>query len=150
MFTIEAIPSCRIAYVRQVGPYGPANSQAMEALKSWARSRQLLVESAVLFGIPQDHPETTAPNKCRYDAGIVIPREYPLDDTVSDGELAGGDYAVFQAEHTAEGVQAAWAGIFPSLQQSHYQIDNKPIIERYTGRKLANHMCEICVPVKPL
>lgn len=50
---IENLPSYRIAYVRQVGPYGPANVQAMNTLKQWADKNQLLHESAILFGIPR-------------------------------------------------------------------------------------------------
>ncbi|HBI02613.1 MAG TPA: DNA gyrase inhibitor, partial [Paenibacillaceae bacterium] len=57
---IETLPNYRIAYVRQVGPYGPANIQAMETLKKWARENDL-IESSIILGIPQDHPETTPP-----------------------------------------------------------------------------------------
>ncbi|MEK4515636.1 GyrI-like domain-containing protein [Paenibacillus sp. FSL H8-0122] len=39
---LESIPAKRIAYVRQAGPYGPANVQAMEQLKGWAREQGLL------------------------------------------------------------------------------------------------------------
>ena len=50
---IENLPSYRIAYVRQVGSYGPANAQAMEMLKSSAPTKNLLTASTVLFGIPR-------------------------------------------------------------------------------------------------
>ncbi|MFC7560727.1 hypothetical protein ACFQ5D_00200 [Paenibacillus farraposensis] len=95
---METLPNYRIAYVRQVGPYGPA-------------------ESAILLGIPQDNPQTTPPEKCRYDACIVI---------------------------------AAWAEIFPTLHKMGFHIDNKPILEKYTGNMVNNDFCEICVPIKRL
>ncbi len=34
-FKVETIPSYRIAYMRRVGPYGPANHTVMENLKKW-------------------------------------------------------------------------------------------------------------------
>ncbi|MFJ7735660.1 GyrI-like domain-containing protein [Lysinibacillus sp. NPDC097287] len=146
----ETLPKYRIAYVRQVGPYGPANKQVMEKVKQWAGENNLLTESAIIFGIPQDHPEMTLPENCRYDACIVISKDYLIDDSIWEGELAGGEYVICKVKHTAEDIQKAWAEIFPTLQNSGYQIDNKPILERYTGEMINNHYCEICVPVRPL
>ena len=31
---LEALPGARVAYVRQVGPYGPANAAAMEQFET--------------------------------------------------------------------------------------------------------------------
>lgn len=149
-FTVEILPNNRVAYVRQVGPYGPANSQAMEKLKQWAESKNLLTESAVLFGIPQDPPETTLPENCRYDACIVIAEDFQIDDSICESELSGGTYAICTVKHTAEDIQIAWSEIFPALQSIGFQMDNKPIIERYAGSMINNDFCEICVPIKPL
>ncbi|AKG36456.1 AraC family transcriptional regulator [Paenibacillus durus] len=147
---VETLPNYRIAYVRQVGPYGPANTQAMEKLKKWAAEKNLLTESAIILGIPQDNPEITLPEHCRYDVCIVISKDYPMDDSIPVSELPGGKYVVFKVKHTAEDIQKAWAEFFPALQNSGYQMDNKPIMERYAGDMINHHFCEICVPVKPL
>lgn len=145
---LETLPNDRIAYVRQVGPYGPANAQAMEQLKKWAREHNLLTESAILFGIPQDNPATTLPENCRYDVCIVLSKDYQVDDSVDEGEFTGGSYVSFLIKHTAEDIQRAWTEIFPALQSSGYQIDTgKPIVERYTMEMISNHLCEICVPI---
>ncbi|PWW36699.1 MULTISPECIES: AraC family transcriptional regulator [Paenibacillus] len=152
-FYNENLPTSRIAYVRQVGPYGPANSQAMETLKTWARSKGLLTRSTILFGIPQDNPETTLPSQCRYDACIVISEEYGLDESaphLEEAELPGGPYLVCKVKHTAEDMKQAWTEIFPYLQSNGCIMDNKPIMERYAGDLLLLDFCEICVPVKPL
>ncbi|MFX3631355.1 MAG: GyrI-like domain-containing protein [Candidatus Pristimantibacillus sp.] len=145
---IESLPNYRIAYVRQIGPYGFANTQAMEELKKWALERNLLTESAIMFGIPQDNPQTTLPENCRFDACIVITKEYQISDSICETEFSGGEYLVIKVKHTAEDIQTAWAEIFPALHNSGYQIDNKPIIERYKGELIINDFCEICVPVK--
>ncbi|WP_145147294.1 GyrI-like domain-containing protein [Paenibacillus xylanexedens] len=147
---IETLPSYRLAYVRQVGPYGPANAQAMNTLKQWADKKQLLNESATLLGIPQDDPATTSPQKCRYDACIAITEsECAEDEYIEFGELSGGDYLICKVKHTAEDIQQAWSVIIPHLQTSGYRMDNKPVIERYRWELLHEHWCEICVPVRP-
>ncbi|MGF9966077.1 AraC family transcriptional regulator [Bacillus rhizoplanae] len=146
---VETLPKYRIAYVRQVGPYGPSNIQAMEKLKKWAKEKNL-IKSAIILGIPQDNPETTSPENCRYDACIVISKDYQIDNSICESELTGGKYVICKVKHTAEDIQKAWTEIFPTLQNSGYQIDNKPILERYTVDMINNDYCEICVPVKPL
>jgi DNA gyrase inhibitor len=147
---VDTLPSYRIAYVRQIGPYGPANVQAMEAIKRWAMGKGLLTESAILFGIPQDDPQATPPQKCRYDACIAIANEVAVDDCVSKCEVHGGQYVVFRIKHTAEDIQRAWAGLFPALHRMGYSIDSKPILEKYNGNMANNDYCEICVPIKML
>ncbi|MGE8207641.1 AraC family transcriptional regulator [Heyndrickxia sp. NPDC080065] len=146
-FKVETLPNYRIAYMRRVGPYGPANIEVMEKLKKWAKEKNLL-ESAILLAIPQDNPEKTLPENCRYDACIVISKDYQLDDSICETELSSGKYAIFKVKHTAEDIQKAYTDIFPSLQSNGYQIDNKPIMERYTVDMVNNHYCEICVPVE--
>lgn len=147
---VETLPNYRIAYVRQIGPYGPANLQAMQELKKWAMEKGLLTESAILFGIPQDNPQTTVPEKCRYDACIAITKDEQIDDLVCESEIDGGDYVIFTIKHTAEEVQRAWTEIFPAIHNMGYQIDNKPILEKYSGDMLKNDFCEICVPIIPV
>lgn len=144
---IEILPKYRIAYLRQVGPYGPANKEVMEKLKQWADEKNLLTESAVIYGIPQDHPVTTLAENCRYEACIVISNDLLLDDSVCESEQAGGEYIVCKVKHTAEDIKKAWAEIIPAILNSGYQIDNKPIIERFSLEMINNHYCELCVPV---
>ncbi|MED4571657.1 AraC family transcriptional regulator [Brevibacillus agri] len=147
---LETFPPYRIAYMRRVGPYGPANVEVMEELKKWARKNQLL-DSAILFAIPQDNPQTTAPEHCRFDACIVLSENAQLnaaDSAIREGELAGGNYLVFEVKHTAEDIQRAYTEIFPALHSNGYTMDDKPILEKYTGDLTTNPYCEICVPVK--
>lgn len=144
---VETFPTYRVAFMRRVGPYGPANMEVMEKLKTWAKENHLL-ESATLFAIPQDHPETTLPDHCRFDACIVIPTDYPIDDSVLEGELSGGTYLVYEVKHTAEAIQQAYPAIFQSLPSTGYQMDHKPIMEKYMGDITSHPYCEICVPVK--
>ncbi|OAS87965.1 MULTISPECIES: AraC family transcriptional regulator [Metabacillus] len=146
---VENIPKYRIAYVRQVGPYGPNNIQAMEKLKKWAEENNL-IKSAIILGIPQDNPETTLPENCRYDACIAISEDFQLNDSICESEISGGKYVISKVKHTVEDIQKAWAEILSTIQNSEYQIDNKPILERYTGDMINNGYCEICVPVKSL
>ncbi|WP_089739063.1 AraC family transcriptional regulator [Gracilibacillus ureilyticus] len=145
---VETLPDYRIAYMRRIGPYGPANTQVMEKLKKWAREENLLHHSTVLLAIPQDNPGITPPESCRFDACIVIPPDIQLDGSISVAEQPGGNYIINEVNHTAEHIQQAYSEIPLSLQSNGYQMDNKPIVERYIGDMNENPFCEICVPIK--
>ncbi|MBM7585306.1 DNA gyrase inhibitor GyrI [Bacillus pakistanensis] len=122
----------------------------MEKLKKWAKEKNLL-KSAILFEIPQDNPKTTLSENCRFDdACIVISKDDQLDDSICESELSGGKHLIYEFKHTTDDIQKAYTDIFSSLQSNGYQIDNKPILERYNGDRINNPYCEICVPVKPL
>ncbi len=146
--SIETIPACVVACVRRTGPYGAGNVRAMEELKAWAGARQLLNDDAVILGIARDDPAVTAPENCRYDACLVVPDDFAAYGETCRGAAAGGRYAVFTVQHTAQAVQKAWREIFPELKRRGLQADlARPIIERYAAGMVQNHLCEICVPV---
>lgn len=146
---IEIMPTCKIVYMRKVGPYGLENVQIIQQLKKWAQSNNLFNNHAIILGIAQDNPNLTKVEDCRYDACLVVPNDYRIvRDDMRQGYITGGKYAVFKVNHTDEAVAKAWADIFPELSKQGYKLDDKrPIIERYKARMVKKHFCEICVPV---
>ncbi|MFP3919177.1 GyrI-like domain-containing protein, partial [Lysinibacillus telephonicus] len=128
-FKIETIPNYRVAYMRRVGPYGNGNIEVWENFKKWAKEKNLLKSNTILLAVQQDNPETTLPENCRFDACIVISEDYQIDDSISENELPGGKYMIYEVKHTREDIQNAYSSIFPSIQKSGYQIENKPIFE---------------------
>lgn len=146
---IEYIPPYKIAYVRKMGAYGSENVETMQKLKNWAKENGLFDEESIILGIPQDNPNTTKPQNCRYDTCLVISDgEFFNDDEVEVGKIIGGKHCVFEIEHTAEAMSKAWNEIFPELMHLGYQLDEtRPIIERYLVAMVDKHLCEICIPI---
>ncbi len=145
----EFISTCRIAYFRRYGAYGLENIHTMEKLKSWATTNNLMDNNTIILGITHDDMRITPLENCRYDACIIITdQDIKNKGDIEFGEISEGKYAVFTIPHTAEAMENAWVEIFPALYQNGYFHDNKrPILERYTAKQLANHLCEICVPI---
>jgi len=144
---IEIFPKYRLAYIRKLGKYGSENKDTMEKLKSWAKARQLFNENAIIFGIAHDNEATTPPESCRYDACIVIPDDFTVDNTVEEREFEGGKYAAFRIIHTEEEVQKAYKEIFDLITSGELKMANKPVIENYSMALIENNLCEICVPI---
>ncbi|MCH6255897.1 AraC family transcriptional regulator [Puniceicoccaceae bacterium K14] len=149
--TIENISSYRIAYMRQIGPYGPNNIQLMQRFKKWAITRDLLDEKSIILGIAHDNPSVTPANNCRYDCGIVLTDTYELEKEMNETRLSGGKYAVFSVDYSIEAIRTAWDEILSIwLPQSGYQLDSKPLFERYSDSSIGIQpdVCEICIPLK--
>ena len=146
---IEQMPLMNIVFNRNVGPYGKSNYTTMDRIKKFANDNNLFNEDTIIFGISRDNPETTKPEKCRYDACIVVSENFETGEhDIQKGIIEGGKYAVFIIEHTAEAIQKAWNEIFQDVLRSGYKMDlSRDILERYTGKMIKNHKCEICVPI---
>ncbi|MEK4425229.1 AraC family transcriptional regulator [Solibacillus sp. FSL K6-1523] len=146
--TIEELPESRIAYFRNVGAYGEKqNKELMESFKRWAQLNGLF-ENSIILGIPQDNPEVTPKAECRYDVCVVIDKVFQVEEPAQVGTFAGGKYAIFLLDHTKEAVSEFWGTIFSEIDKNNLAVREQPIIERYTSTMIANHLCEILVPVQ--
>ena len=137
---IETFQGITIAYMRRIGAYGPENRQLMEKLKAFLAQHDLL--KSTILGIPLDDPTITPAEQLRYDVGLIVPARAAIP--LPTRSIDDGTYAVFEVQHTQQGVSSFWQNI----GQLTLSIDNtKPIIERYSSQKIAEHLCEFCVPI---
>ncbi|MFM2399944.1 MAG: hypothetical protein RL341_2101 [Pseudomonadota bacterium] len=152
---ILTLPAARIAYLRHIGPYGPPIGKFWrDQVAPWLEANGLM--GRVSYGISHDDPSITAPDKCRYDAGVEVDISFQPSGQASIASLPGGRYAVAQFTGNSSNISAAWTEIFRDwLPDSNMQTDARPCFERYPAQgamdpKTGLFSCEICVPVKPL
>lgn len=137
---IETFQGITIAYMRRIGAYGPENRQLMEKLKAFLAQHDLL--KSTILGIPLDDPTITPAEQLRYDVGLIVPVHAVIP--LPTRSIDDGTYAVFEVQHTQQGVSSFWQNI----GQLTLSIDNtKPIIERYSSQKIVEHLCEFCIPI---
>jgi AraC family transcriptional regulator len=154
---VEQIPTYRMAYMRHVGPYGPHGIPKLwERLNEWMRTRELDRADSIRIGIGHDDPAITEPEKCRYDACVVVPTSFSGDKWVNVMDLPGGKYAVSPFSGTAHEIGAAWESLYRTwLPGSGYEPDDRPCIEVYRGNpevkgRPGAFRCDLCVPVRPV
>ncbi|AYV67939.1 transcriptional regulator [Niallia circulans] len=146
--TIEEIPKSRIAFFRNVGEYGEKqNKELMESFKKWAKLNGIF-DNSIILGIPQDNPEITPKEECRYDVCIVVENDFKVAKPAQVGEFSGGKYAVFLLDHTKEAVSEFWGNIISEIERNNLSLKEQPIIERYTSQMIEDHLCEILVPIQ--
>ena len=148
--------SATVAYLRYLGPYGPAIERFwQEVYVPWAVMNRLGPDHA-RYGISHDDPGITAPEQCRYDACAEVTPDYVVDGGALKGTIPGGRYAVLAFRGTVAQVSEAWMALLRDwLPSSGLQLDARPSFEYYPkgsmfDPKTGMFECEICIPVAPL
>lgn len=153
--TVRELPRYHVAYMRYVGPYGAHGiPQLWTRFQKWMETRALDGPGSVKLGIGRDDPLVTPPEKCRYDACVVVPDSFTGDQWVNVTEVPGGRYAVADFTGGPHQIQGAWDALYQSwLPGSGYQPDDRACLEIYRGNPNVSpsaFRCELCVPVRPL
>jgi len=153
--TVKTLPTHHVAYVRNVGPYGPDGIGPLwQRLKRWAEARDLWTADRVCIGIAYDDPRVTEPARCRYDAAIVVPGSFAADGDINVVDLPGGKFATIDFTGTLDGLGGAWEQMFAWLPDSGFQPDQRPAIELYRGEAYdpatGRFTFELCMAVQPL
>jgi len=154
---VKDLPRYRVAYMRHVGPYGAHGiPELWERFRAWGERRGLGGPDAIKLGIGHDDPEVTSPEKCRYDACLVVSESFEPDKWVNIGEVPGGRYAVTEFVGSPNTIREAWEALYRSwLPGSGYQPDDRPCVEIYRGNpevagRPGTFRCELAMPVRPL
>ena len=153
---VQELPSQRVAYMRYVGPYGAHGiPELWNRFVTWILAHGFDLDKTTRLGVAHDDPAITPAEKCRYDACLVIPRDFQPDRQVNVTDMPGGRFAVAQFNGTAHDIQGAWDRVFATwLPDSGYQPDDRPCVEVYQGssfdEKTGIFRCELCLPVKAL
>ncbi len=149
---VREIPEYRVAYVRKLGPYVKETCEpGFVALMQWAIPRKY-VGAGKLLAIYWDNPDVTPPEKCRFDACIIVPEGVVPEGQVYIQHIGGGPYAVCHFEREPAGVQQAWEDAFVWLCASGYECNDKPCYEQYHNNA-AEHpegkwIFDICIPLR--
>jgi len=144
-----------IAYLRHIGPYGvPIAAFWQQQVYPWMLSNDLLHYPR--YGISHDDPSITAPDQCRYDAGIEVPSSFTCSGPALKTTIPGGRYASAHFKGTSDTIGDSWQAVLRDwLPPSGMQLDNRPSFEYYPPGSSYDPAtgvfdCEICIPVVPL
>ncbi|APT46862.1 GyrI-like domain-containing protein [Bacillus safensis] len=149
-YKIEMLKNMKMVFMRNIGPYGSKkNLDMMKSFKKWIAQHHLNdeLEEYGIYGVPQDDPERTLPERCRYDFMLMTNRDFSKDQMVQTGHFEGGKYAVFTVKHTTEKVNLFWSHLPHVIQNNHLDIRQAPIIERYREEEGEDKVCEFLLPI---
>jgi len=129
---VAHLAQLHVAFIRHVGPYETVPDVLWHKLADWARSRRLPVDLTFL-GIAQDAPGLTAPERLRFDAGIVVPEEFSSEGAIGHQVLKAAEFAVTThvghyrtlpeayatIAHRAARLKGYWIGGLPCIEIFH-------------------------------
>lgn len=149
---VREMPEYNVAYVRKVGPYAKETCEpAFGELMQWAGPRNYVGPEKVL-GIYWDNPEVTPPEKCRFDACIIVPEGTVPEGSINIQTISGGPYGVCHFEIKSDSFQQAWEDAFAWLCSSGYECNDKPCYELYHNNAEEHPegkwIFDICIPLK--
>ena len=108
------------------------------------------------YGISQDDPTITAPDKCRYDAAVEVRGKIVVSGDSHTTTIPGGQYAVTAFRGTADQIGGVWEAMLRRwLPSSGMQLDARPFFEYYPtdaafDPSSGTFTCDIAIPVAPL
>jgi len=148
---VARLAQLHVAFIRHVGPYEMVPDTLWHKLADWAKSRRLPVDLTFL-GIAQDGPGLTAPERLRFDAGIVVPEEFSSEGEIGHQVLNGGEFALTTHVGHYRTLPEAYSTMARrAARLKGYQLGGLPCIEVLrTTRVDANHEMnhtEIYIPV---
>ena len=151
---IAHLAKLHVAFIRHVGPYEDVPDQLWQQLADWAKSKRL-PDDLTFLGIAQDAPGLTAPERLRFDAGIVVPEEFSPEGAVGHQVLEAAEFAVTTHVGHNRTFPEAYATIVRRIARlKSYRVGGLPCIEVYrTTRVDVNHEMnhtEIYIPVNPI
>jgi AraC family transcriptional regulator len=150
---IKEIPKTRVAFMRHTGPYMECG-KTWEKFGKWMQKNGMDPQNTVMYGLSYDNPETTPPEKLRYDCCAEVG-----DDVVADGDvqiefIGGKDYGIAIHKGPYDKMSEAFKALFTEwLPTSGREPEYGPCIEIYRPGAMdmskPETLCtELCVPLK--
>lgn len=154
---IRTLPPRRLAYMRYTGPYGhPGINETWQRFMAWGAQRGLTQPRRTMYGISQDNPEITPPERCRYDCCVEVDASFDPEGIVGVQDLAGGRYACALFTGTGATIAQAWMTLYGQwMPSSGWQAGDGPALELYDkdfvmDETTGQFSCLLCVPIKSL
>ncbi len=152
---IQELPSYRVAYIRDVGPYwSESNRDAFLRLMQWAVAAGAATDpSAIPIAVGWSDPATTSPDDCIFDACIPVSVNIKGDGEIRIQHLPGGAFAILRCECSWE--RLFWESnrlFYEWLPLSGFRRDKRPFFFKcynnpdMNPRKLA--IVDVCLPIK--
>ncbi|CAN7704160.1 GyrI-like domain-containing protein [Pseudoduganella sp. LjRoot289] len=147
------IPPTKVAYLRYTGPFGPAIGDFWrDVFNPWQQAHGL--DGRTTYGVAQDDPGTTPPERCRYDACVEVDEGYVAEAPAATDVLPGGRYAATRYRGNGSDIGAAWGAFYSqALPASGLQVAAGPCFERYAADYAADPVtgtfeCDLCAPIR--
>jgi AraC family transcriptional regulator len=131
------LDSMWLAYIRVTGPYATSSSpqttnSPWQILLKAMQLRRVRLESPRYVGVCHDDPQITSDEDIRFDAGVIVSKEYKGDSLIRVRELKAGPYIVARHVGTVQQLTESYEYLLNEwIANTPYQLRNEPLFEVY-------------------
>jgi AraC family transcriptional regulator len=141
-----------VAYLRYTGPFGePVGKFWRARVAPWLAEHGLI--DCPRYGVALDDAANTAPDRCRYDACVELPRGLSLPDA-AETIIPGGRYALTHFKGRSGEIGPAWSAFMAAaLADPTRRADPQRVAFEHYPRgasfdvKTGVFSCELCIPL---
>ncbi|MBL8361553.1 MAG: helix-turn-helix domain-containing protein [Rubrivivax sp.] len=149
---VQRLRAQHLAFVRHVGPYEEVPGSLFDELLDWAQGCRL-PGPWIWLGIGHDAPSTTAADRLRFDAAVVVPRPFAPSGRVACQLLPEGLYAVVTHVGPFGTLPQAYAQAYvQALALPGHRLVGLPAVEIYRAARVdirhRLNQTDICLPVQ--
>lgn len=154
---IHTLPKQRLAYVRVNNSYASYQRiiEAHDTLIEWYQNKGGQRYGMKLYGMSEDDPDITPPEKCRFDWCVAIPNDWQVRGGFSERIFPETQVASIHVVGDLGALARVWQYLWRCwLPTSRYQPANLPALEIYVrspgeiGWDTYDMLCAI--PIEPL
>lgn len=148
---IRTLDPLRLAALPHRGAY-PEIGRAFEQVSAIFAAHELWPHARGMVGVYYDDPAAVPEAELKSDAGIVVPTEFALPDSLTEVHLDGGKHAVLTFKGPYAGLPQAYEYLYGTwLPDSGAEPRNAPPFERYLNDPSqvapSELLTEVCAPL---
>ncbi len=151
---IRTINHIKYIYIRIIDVYGSPKSYniAWGKLYTFALQNEIINEQTGYLGLSYDDPTITAPNRCRFYAGITTCKDIKPQGEFGFQTIEGGRYAVFTLKGSYSKLMDFYNRIYSQwLPVSNYRLRDSVPFEKYLNNpeKVSEQdlLTEVYIPI---
>jgi AraC family transcriptional regulator len=136
---VEQVRPIIVAFVRHVGPYdrllekGSPMAPLWDELFHWGNANQLINDTSLLIGMPQDDPSVTPPERQRFDVGIQIPEFRNPSGHIGCQTIPAGTFGVGRHYGSFDNLAETYMHVYDSLvTTTKYRLRGQMPFEVYS------------------
>jgi len=150
---IQKFAPMRLAYMRNLGPYETCHF-TWEKFGKWLGQKRLFGPKSMIMGLSWDDPQTTPPEKIRYDCCITVDDRFQADEQVQIQDFAGGEYAIYTLKGSYSKMPQTFAKMYrEGLAKLGRKPACGPCIEIYRTNPdrtpPEENITDLCIPIQP-
>ncbi|PKP22800.1 MAG: AraC family transcriptional regulator [Bacteroidetes bacterium HGW-Bacteroidetes-21] len=152
-FKVKELKEKKIIYAHGIGVYADVAGPCWDKVCTFAKEKRLFGFKTEFLGLSYDDPGVTEPEKCRYEACVVVSKEVKPEGEIGYKTIPAGKYLIVQHNGPYENFSETYNYIYGKIiPDNNFILRNMPCFEHYLNSpektKPEKLKTDICIPIE--